>query len=36
MNSLLHNPLGNRGPSKLDWIMLAFALLMLACIIFTG
>jgi len=31
MKSHLNNPLGDRGPSRLDWIMLAIGLLMLAC-----
>jgi hypothetical protein len=36
MNSDIHNPLRNMAPSKLDWVMLAFSLLTLACIILTG
>jgi hypothetical protein len=36
MNSHLHSPLGNRGPSRLDWIMLAVGLAMLACSILAG
>ena len=33
MDLHLHSPLRNRGPSKLDWIMLALSVLMLACIV---